>query len=171
MADAIHIPTYAELVELARQVGQALQTDKLICATAESCTGGLVGHLITEVAGSSAYFAGGAITYSYTAKERVLGVNHATLMADVAVNATVAAQMALGACKLYAADVAVAVTGVAGPGGGSAEKPVGLAYLHVTARDGYEQGAHFIWPADRTGNKLLSAQAALQMLLAYLAQR
>jgi PncC family amidohydrolase len=156
---------------LARRLGERLPAAELSCATAESCTGGLVGHLITEIAGSSAYFAGGAIVYSNAAKHAVLGVDTTTLDAEGAVSYAVAAQMAAGARRLYAVQVAVAITGVAGPGGGSAAKPVGTTHLHVSAGDGYEQGVRHVWAADRSGNKLLSAQAALQMLLDYLDQR
>ncbi len=152
-----------DLRDLARTVGQRLGDAGLTCATAESCTGGLVGHLFTEIAGSSAWFVGGAIVYSYEAKERVLGVSHETLMKLGAVSAEVAAQMAAGARQLYEVDMAVSITGVAGPGGGSAEKPVGTVYLHLSAED-VEQGAHFVWDADRRGNKLLSAKAALEMI-------
>lgn len=165
------IPTYEALTRLAHTLGERMQAAGLTCATAESCTGGLVGHLITEVAGCSAYFAGGAITYSNDAKHRLLGVDTTTLATEGAVSAPAAAQMAAGARRLYAVDVAVSVTGIAGPGGATPTKPVGTVYLHVSAADGYEMGAHWVWPADRTGNKLLSAQAALQMLLDYLAQR
>lgn len=157
-----------EVVALARTVGEKLAQRSLMCATAESCTGGLIGHLITENAGSSVYFAGAAVTYSYAAKERVLGVDSATLLREGAVSAAVAQQMAEGALRLYAADVAVSVTGIAGPGGGLPNKPTGTVYLHCCARDGYTRGAHHIWEADRSGNKLLSARAALAMVLAYL---
>jgi len=160
-----------EVVALARTVGEKLAQRNLMCATAESCTGGLIGHLITENAGSSVYFAGAAVTYSYAAKERVLGVDPATLLREGAVSAAVAQQMATGALRLYAADVAVSVTGIAGPGGGLPGKPTGTVYLHCCARDGYARGAHHVWDADRSGNKLLSAQAALGMVLAYLEGR
>ncbi len=156
----------SELRDLARGVGQRLDELERTCATAESCTGGLVGHLFTEIAGSSAWFTGGAIVYSYAAKERVLGVSRETLLSLGAVSAEVAAQMAAGARSLYKVDVAVSITGVAGPGGGSAEKPVGTVYLHLSAED-VERGAHFVWEADRRGNKLLSAKAALEMISRY----
>jgi PncC family amidohydrolase len=157
-----------ELVALARVVGEKLAQRKMMCATAESCTGGLIGHLITENPGSSTYFAGAAVTYSYAAKERVLGVDHATLVREGAVSAAVAQQMAEGALRLFDADVAVSVTGIAGPGGGLPDKPTGTVYLHCCARGGYTRGAHHIWDADRSSNKLLSAQAALAMVLEYL---
>ena len=101
--------TQEELVELARNVGEKLARRNLLCATAESCTGGLIGHIITENAGSSAYFAGAAVVYSYAAKERLLGVDHARLASEGAVSAAVAQQMAQGAVKLFDADVAVSV--------------------------------------------------------------
>ena len=152
-----HVDTVQMTAALSRQLGELLMAKGQMCATAESCTGGLVGHLITEVAGSSAWFAGGAITYSYAAKEKVLGVQHETLMTQ-------------GARQLYDVAVAVAITGVAGPGGGSAEKPVGLVHIHLSSADGVERAERFIWSADRSGNKLLSAQAALQMLVDYAAR-
>ena len=160
--------TYDELATLARDIGVKLGAADITCATAESCTGGLVGHLITENAGSSDYFAGGAIVYSYDAKERVLGVDHDTLMTVGAVSAQVAQQMAQGALRLYDVDIAVAVTGVAGPGGGTPGKPVGTVYIHLSDADGFEHGERYVWPSDRSGNKLLSAQAALQMIADYL---
>ena len=160
--------TQEELVKLARNVGEKLARRKLMCATAESCTGGLIGHIITENAGSSAYFAGAAVVYSYAAKERLLGVDHEQLVREGAVSAAVAQQMAQGAVTLFGADVAVSVTGIAGPGGGLPGKPTGTVYLHLSAADGYERGAHHVWEADRSGNKLLSAQVALRMLLDYL---
>ena len=171
MNTAQAVPSEASLVELARRLGQQLVAANLMCVTAESCTGGLVGHLITEAPGSSAYFAGGAIVYSYPAKERVVGVDHATLTQEGAVSYAVARQMAEGVLRLYEADVAVAITGVAGPGGGTPEKPVGTVHIHVAAADGYAHAERFVWQADRHGNKLLSAQAALNMMLQYLAQR
>lgn len=162
-----HNINHEQVVALARQMGAKMEAHGLMCATAESCTGGLVGHLITEIAGSSAYFAGGAITYSYPAKEGVLGVGHDTLMTHGAVSYEVAREMAQGALRLYDVDVAVSITGVAGPGGGSPDKPVGTVHIHLSARDGTERAERFVWPSDRSGNKLLSAEAALRMLLEY----
>jgi PncC family amidohydrolase len=169
--ETVHVPTYAELTILAQELGQQLIAANLTCATAESCTGGLVGHLITEIAGSSTYFMGGAVTYSNAAKVKLLGVRQATLDSDGAVSYATAAQMAQGALKLYVVDVTAAVTGIAGPGGGSPGKPSGTVHVHVAGRDGYDRGERYVWPADRSGNKLLSAEAALRLLLAYLAQR
>jgi PncC family amidohydrolase len=172
-------PTYEELTELSRTVGAYLLAAKLTCATAESCTGGLVGHLLTEISGCSAYFMGGAIVYANAIKAHVLGVDEGTLDREGAVSYATAHAMANGAQRLYDVDMAVAITGIAGPGGGSPTKPVGLVYVHLAARSGlpnrlqepYQRGERFVWPADRTGNKLLSAQAALQMMLDYLQAR
>lgn len=160
-------PDEVSLIPLAAEVGAALHTAGLVAALAESCTGGLVGHLITEIPGSSAWFAGSAGVYSYAAKERVLGVDHDTLLREGAVSAAVAAQMARGALALYQAHVAVAVTGIAGPTGGTPEKPVGLVHFHLSALDGVERAERVVWSADRRGNKLLSARLALSMLLDY----
>jgi PncC family amidohydrolase len=153
---------------LALTMGERLGARRMMCAFAESCTGGLVGHIVTENPGSSRYFAGSAVVYSYAAKERVLGVEHATLEREGAVSFAVAQQMAQGALRLYDADVVVAVTGIAGPGGGLPGKPTGTVYCHLSARDGYERGERFVWQSDRSGNKLLSAQAVLRMIEAYL---
>lgn len=153
------------LVPLAQAVVRTLTAQGLTCATAESCTGGLVGHLLTEVSGSSACFGGSAVTYSDAAKQRVLGVPTRLLQTRGAVSAEVAQAMAAGARDLYVVDIAVSVTGVAGPGGGSAEKPVGTVYLHVQGPEQYGRGARYVWTEDRTGNKRCSAQAALQLIL------
>ena len=159
------------LVALAARVVEFYAEQGLTCATAESCTGGLVGHLLTEISGSSASFMGGAVTYSNSAKEKVLGVEADLLETRGAVSAEVAAAMAAGARQLYGVDVAVAVTGVAGPGGGSPEKPVGLVHLHLSGADGREEGRRRIWQSDRKGNKQLSAEEALAMLQSWAAGR
>ena len=107
-------------------------------ATAESCTGGLVAKLITDLAGSSGYFRGGIVSYANEVKVRLLGVPEEGLAAHGAVSAQVARSMALGALSRTGADLAVAVTGVSGPGGGSPGKPVGLTYVAVADRAGVE---------------------------------
>jgi nicotinamide-nucleotide amidase len=165
------VPSLADVTALAARLGKKMIAADLTCATAESCTGGLIGHILTENTGSSAYFAGGAIVYSYAAKKAILGVQHATLLAVGAVSPEVAQQMAEGALRAYAVDVAVSVTGIAGPGGALPGKPTGTVYLHLAAADGYARGAHYIWLADRSGNKLLSAQAALHMMSDYVDAR
>ena len=137
---------------------------RLTLATAESCTGGLVGHVITEIAGSSAYYLGGGVTYADGAKVGLLGVPEATLRAHGAVSAQVAAAMAEGARRRLGADLAVAVTGIAGPDGGSPSKPVGLTYVAVADASGTDVRRHQ-WHDDRAANKRLSVEAALRFAL------
>lgn len=148
-------------------VGHILAERKLKLATAESCTGGLVGHLITNVPGSSNYYEGGIVAYSYEAKERLLGVHHDTLYEHGAVSAETALEMAHGARRVLGADIGIALTGIAGPSGGMPGKPVGLVYIALSARD-FNRVEHFMWDSDREGNKFHSAQAALTMLKEYL---
>jgi nicotinamide-nucleotide amidase len=109
---------------------------KLMVATAESCTGGLVAGALTEIAGSSAVVDRGFVTYTNEAKEQMLGVSVETLRAHGAVSRETAEAMAQGALKHSLADLVVAITGIAGPGGGTAEKPVGLVHFAAAARDG-----------------------------------
>ena len=117
MANQSPVPTDEKaLTGLAKETGYALKQAGLVAAVAESCTGGLVGHLITEIPGSSDWFLGSAGVYSYAAKERLLGVDGGVLLRDGAVNATVARQMAFGALRAYDADVAVSITGRGGAG-------------------------------------------------------
>jgi PncC family amidohydrolase len=150
-------------------VGQMLADRKMKLATAESCTGGLVGHRITNVPGSSEYFEGGIVAYSYDAKERLLGVHHDTLYEHGAVSAEAAIEMARGARRALGADIGIAVTGIAGPGGGMPGKPVGLVYIALSSRN-LDRVEHFVWDSDREGNKFHSAEAALEMLKEYLEQ-
>jgi PncC family amidohydrolase len=133
-------------------------------ALAESCTGGLVADAITDVAGSSGYFAGGVVSYSNEAKESLLGVPGAVLAAHGAVSAQVARAMAEGARDRFAATVAASVTGIAGPDGGSEAKPVGLTYVAVADADGVDVRRH-AWSGDRASNKVSSAEAVLELLL------
>jgi PncC family amidohydrolase len=149
--------------------GQMLAERKLKLATAESCTGGLLGHCITNVPGSSDYFEGGIIAYSYDAKERLLGVHHDTLYEHGAVSAETALEMARGARKVLGADIGIAITGIAGPGGGMPGKPVGLVYIALSARAS-ERVERYMWDSDREGNKLRSSEAALEMLIEFLKQ-
>lgn len=137
---------------------------RLTVATAESCTGGLVASAITDVSGSSGYFRGGLVAYSNDAKIGLLGVSAEILETHGAVSAQVARAMAIGARGRLSVDLAVAVTGVAGPDGGSASKPVGLTYVAVADAVGVEV-RRFVWAGDRLANKDSSARAALQLLL------
>ena len=154
-------------VPLEVSLGPLLLKSKLTLATAESCTGGLIGHRLTEVPGSSEYFLGGIIAYSNEIKERVLGVQPETLERHGAVSAETASEMARGARRVLGTDLAVSVTGIAGPSGGTAGKPIGLTYIAVAAAD-YERVERFVWDRDRSGNKQASSEAALQMLQDYL---
>ena len=154
-----------DLLALSRRVGAALiERDRRISA-AESCTGGLILSTLTDCAGSSAYVEGGVVSYSNEAKMRILGVREETLIANGAVSEAVAAEMAQGALALYGADYALSVTGVAGPGGGTTEKPVGLTYIGLAGPDGLLQVARRVWNGDRIENKVASVEAALEMLL------
>ena len=132
--------------------------------TAESCTGGLIGHALTAIPGSSDYYRGGVISYSNELKRDLLGVSAETLKASGAVSEEVAASMALGARERLAVDWSVAVTGIAGPAGGTSEKPVGLTYVAAAGPGGLAVRRH-VWDGDRTANKERSATAALALLL------
>jgi competence/damage-inducible protein CinA-like protein len=135
-------------------------------ATAESCTGGMVAGKLTDIAGSSDAFAGGVVVYSNELKMSLLGVSPGLLETHGAVSAEVAEAMAEGARERLGADVAVSVTGVAGPGGGTPEKPVGLVYLHVASPAGGE-GRRMEWPGDRAIVRARATVGALQLLRAH----
>lgn len=139
----------------------------LTLAAAESCTGGLVADRITNVSGSSEYFPGGVVAYSYEAKVNLLGVSWDTLNAHGAVSAETVLEMARGARKLFSADIGVSVSGIAGPTGGLPEKPVGTTWFGLVTNTG-EWARHFIWDGDRLQNKHHSSEAALQFVLDYL---
>lgn len=136
-------------------------------AVAESCTGGLVGHRLTNVPGSSTYYMGSITAYAYEAKVRLLGVKWRTLETCGAVSEKVVLEMALGVRRALAADIGLAVTGIAGPGGGTPEKPVGLTWVGLNSPV-HQEARQFTWNQDRLGNKELSAEATLQMLVDYL---
>jgi PncC family amidohydrolase len=152
---------------LAWKIGAKLEAQGMTLAVAESCTGGLLGDQISDVPGSSAYFVGGAIVYSYEAKERVLGVRHDTLVQHGAVSEETAQEMAHGVRQLLGADVALAITGIAGPGGGMPGKPVGLVYISLASAE-REICRHFVWSGNRRENKVQSVEAALDLLMDYL---
>jgi PncC family amidohydrolase len=152
---------------LALQAGKLLVARCLTLCTAESCTGGLIASLLTDVAGSSGYFLGSAVTYANSAKVGLVGVRPETLEEHGAVSPETAREMAQGARRVFGADLAVAVTGIAGPGGGSPDKPVGLTYIHLLA-PGADIGERHLWSGDRLSNKLGSAEAALTLLVRYL---
>ena len=136
-------------------------------ATAESCTGGLVAHAITQVAGSSGYFRGSIVAYANEAKTDVLGVDGALIEAHGAVSAQVARAMATAARARFGTEYAVSTTGVAGPGGGSDEKPVGLVYLHVSAPWG-PLTREMRWGGARVDVRQRAAVAALHLMREHL---
>lgn len=162
MAD--RAPTHATLVSAARRLGRALVRRRWQLATAESCTGGLLGHVVTDVPRSSDHYLGGVITYSNLLKQELLGVDGSLLERTGAVSADVAEAMAAGVlARFEVASLALAVTGIAGPDGGTAEKPVGLVYVAAMARGGPARVERRIWPHDRNGNKRASVLLALEM--------
>jgi PncC family amidohydrolase len=153
-----------QLRELTAVLQEACLGARLTLATAESCTGGLIGHAITEHSGSSAYYLGGVVSYADRVKTDLLGVPASALQAHGAVSAQVAAAMAEGACRRFGADLGLAVTGIAGPDGGTESKPVGLVYVAVAGAAGAEVRRHQ-WHGDRGANKVRSAEAAVRLVL------
>jgi PncC family amidohydrolase len=149
------------------QLGALLKARGQTVVTAESCTGGLIAHRLTNISGSSAYLLGGVVAYSNEVKMNLLNVQESTLIAVGAVSEEVAGEMAVGARKLFGADFALSVTGIAGPDGGTDEKPVGLTYIGLATSDG-AQVQRFVWDGDRESNKKMSADAALKMLVEHL---
>ena len=149
------------------QVGQLLQERGLKLVLAESCTGGLLGSRITDVPGSSEYFLGGVVAYAYEAKADLLGVSWETLNTKGAVSRETVLEMARGVRDRMKAHIAVSVSGIAGPGGGTPEKPVGTTWIGLAAEDG-EWAKSYQFARDREGNKISAADAALHLLLDYL---
>ena len=147
--------------------GELLIAGGLHLAVAESCTGGLIGHLITNVPGSSNYYLGSVTAYANQAKVRLLGVDPTTLEQYGAVSAETVIEMARGIRQVLSAEVGLAVSGIAGPDGGTPEKPVGLVWIGLSA-PGMEQAWHYLWPGDRLQVKEQTAQQALQLLVDYL---
>jgi len=144
-------------------VGRLLLERGWTVSVAESCTGGLLGHRLTNIAGSSRYVERGVIVYSNRAKEDLLGVPGPLLRAHGAVSAPVAREMAAGVCRISGSPCGLAVTGIAGPDGGSAEKPVGTVYIGCATPAGVETRRCF-FAGDRVAVKWQSSQAALDML-------
>ncbi|MBW8636940.1 CinA family protein [Hoeflea sp. WL0058] len=156
------MPTF----DKAERLVEACKRADLLVATAESCTGGMIAAAITDVSGSSAVFDRGFITYSNQAKQDMLGVSEATLDRFGAVSRQTAEEMALGAISRSRADFAVSVTGIAGPGGGSAEKPVGLVHMGLAGRSGFLR--HKILRCGNIGRdavRVATLENALDMLI------
>lgn len=155
------VPTDAELYTLAQEVaGEALR-QHLMLVTAESCTGGWIAKALTDLPGSSAWFHAGVVTYSYEAKEALLGVNPRTLEATGAVSEETALEMVSGALARFGAGLAVAVTGIAGPSGGTLDKPVGTVWVSWKRRGGYGHARLFHFSGDREAVRRQTVAAAL----------
>ncbi len=152
---------------LEMETGDLLHERGLRLALAESCTGGLIGNRITDVPGSSEYFIGSIVAYAYEAKAAILGVSWDTLNTHGAVSRETVLEMARGARNTLNTDIAVSVSGIAGPGGGTLDKPVGTTWIALVAKDG-EWAREFHFQGDRVHNKSSSADAALKLLLDYL---
>lgn len=146
------------------ELGKRLREREWTLATAESCSGGLISHRITNVAGSSDYFLGGVVSYSNGAKVRMLDVRPESLDSYGAVSEQVCREMAEGARNYFGSDVALAVTGIAGPGGGTPEKPVGLVYLAVTSLAGTKVERNQ-FSGDRESIKQQASDRALALLM------
>jgi PncC family amidohydrolase len=153
-----------QLVGLAERLQATCLARGVTVSVAESCTGGLVADAITDVPGSSGYFLGGIVSYSDAAKLALLGVPAEVLASHGAVSAQVGRAMAEGARQRFSADVAAAVTGIAGPDGGTEAKPVGLTYVAVADAAGADV-RRFVWSGDRAANKEASAAAVLELLI------
>ena len=155
------VPTDAELLVLAGEVATEVQQRKLMLVTAESCTGGWIAKTLTDLPGSSAWFDTGVVTYSYEAKEALLGVNPRTLEHAGAVSEETVLEMVSGALARFGAGVAVAVTGIAGPSGGTPDKPVGTVWIGWKRRGGYGHARLFHFPGDREAVRRQTVAAAL----------
>ncbi len=159
-----------EDISLSEAIGRMLLKRNATLSVAESCTGGYTGHLMTSISGSSGYFEGGAITYSNALKHSILGVRNETLDKFGAVSQETAEEMANGAVRAFHTDYAVAITGIAGPGGGSEEKPVGTVWIAVASNDDVESHK-WRFTKDRARNIELSAIMALNMVRKFLKRK
>lgn len=157
-------PDNQELHALAQAVGERLQATRQMLVTAESCTGGWIAKCVTEIAGSSAWFDCGMVAYSYEAKQALLGVRPQTLEQTGAVSRETVVEMVSGALVHSGATIAVAVTGIAGPGGGNEDKPVGTVWIGWKRRGGYAHAEVFHFDGDRDAVRRQTVAAALHGL-------
>jgi PncC family amidohydrolase len=148
-------------------IGLLVERGKTL-AVAESCTGGLIGYRLTQVSGSSAAFLGGVVAYHNSVKQKTLGVPADVLEREGEVSEATALAMAEGVRRLLGADIALAVTGIAGPTGGTEDKPVGLTYIALSAAPDVLTCERHLWRGNRQQNKESSATAALALLLHHL---
>ena len=156
--------TDSELMQLSEQVGMALKARGATVTTAESCTGGWVAKTLTDIAGSSAWFERGFVTYSNEAKSQMIGVSEATLLEHGAVSEPVVVEMAVGALRAARADYAISVSGIAGPDGGSAEKPVGTVWFGVASASGQGVTQRECFAGDREAVRRQATAYALNLL-------
>jgi len=156
------------LVGLIETLSALLRNKKLKLATAESCTGGMISSAITELSGSSDIFDRGFVTYSNEAKIEMLGVSPKTIETNGAVSEQTAYQMAQGALKNSLGDIAVSVTGIAGPSGGCPEKPVGLVYIGITTNNGQTKVTKHVFSGDRCSVRLQTVETAIKNLISEL---
>ncbi len=163
--DSPRLPNDAELGVLAQQLADVLVAKRLLVSTAESCTGGWIAKTLTDIAGSSAWFDCGMVAYSYEAKQAMLGVRPQTLEKEGAVSRETVIEMVSGALVHSAASMAVAVTGIAGPGGGTADKPVGTVWIGWKRRGGYPTAQVFHFAGDREAVRRQTIAAALNGLM------
>lgn len=152
---------------LEMRLAELLTNQKLQLVTAESCTGGLIADRLTNIPGSSSYFIGGVVAYAYEAKVALLGVSWDTLNTKGAVSKETVLEMARGVRRVLGGEISVSVSGIAGPSGGTPEKPVGTTWIGLVTSEG-EWTRHFLWEGDRAENKALSADAAFQLVIDYL---
>ena len=157
--------TAPETQQLLRQLARQMIDRGLRLATAESCTGGMLAHWVTTLAGSSSWFECGFVTYSDESKIGILGIQPETLDRYGAVSTQVAEQMVQGALRNSTADIAVSITGIAGPSGGSAVKPTGTVYISTARRDQLPRTTHHLFGGDRTAVREQSAIQALTLLM------
>lgn len=159
--DRTQVPTDAELHGLALALGTALHAGGQTLGCAESCTGGWIGKLLTDIPGSSAFFSGGAVTYTNASKHALLGVADATLDQHGAVSGEVALEMVAGVMQRLGASVAVAVTGIAGPSGATPDKPVGTVWIAWQSRGSAGRAEVFHFDGDRDAVRRQAVAAAL----------
>jgi len=153
-----------DIHDLARKLIESCTAQKRKIATAESCTGGLIAAALTEIAGASDVFERGFITYSNEAKIELLGVDAALLQREGAVSAEAAEAMATGALQRAKADIAISATGIAGPGGGTPAKPVGLVYIGLATRDGAVFHYKCLFKGDRDDVRMQAVREALKLM-------
>jgi PncC family amidohydrolase len=157
-------------IKLVNKVSDELKKHQVTIATAESCTGGLLAHMLTNISGSSEYFDCGVISYSNTAKMELLGIPAQLLKNNGAVSKQVAAVMAKAIQQRAQVDIGIATTGIAGPTGGTKDKPVGLVFIGISTKDTVVV-KEFLFSGDRLANKDSTCTAALEFLLETISQK